>query len=146
MEGPARLKGRVPGCRFEGSLCDFLEQIVQPAIRSHKPLRETLNSWHSAAFLLETVPSVLAILAWHAADPETALVRAVNDTWDNDTIAAIVGAAIGSLHGELSLPGRWRDALSGCTESEDDGRLFDLLSQLDGKLGRKASTGLPKSG
>ena len=146
MEGPARLKGRVPDCRFEGSLCDFLEQIVQPAIRSHKPLRELLNSWHSAAFLLETVPSVLAILAWHAADPETALVRAVNDTWDNDTIAAIVGAAIGSLHGELSLPGRWRDGLSGCTESEDDGRLFDLLSQLDGKIGRKASTGLPKSG
>jgi len=35
----------------------------------------------------------------HARDPEEAIVRAVNDTKDNDTIAAIAGAGVGVLHG-----------------------------------------------
>jgi ADP-ribosylglycohydrolase len=49
--------------------------------------------------LLETVSTVLHILMRHAGDPEEAIIRAVNDTKDNDTIAAIVGAAVGALHG-----------------------------------------------
>jgi ADP-ribosyl-[dinitrogen reductase] hydrolase len=36
----------------------------------------------------------------HADDPEEAILRAVSDTKDNDTIGAIVGAAVGALHGE----------------------------------------------
>ena len=52
------------------------------------------------------MPSVLTILMRHGPDPEQALARAVNDTRDNDTIAAIVGAAAGALHGEGAIPGR----------------------------------------
>ena len=63
----------------------------------------------------------------HAAEPEEAIVRAVNDTKDNDTIAAIVGAAIGALHGEQTLPERWRRNLLGRTAEMDDGRIFELL-------------------
>ena len=39
--------------------------------------------------------------------------RSVNDTKDNDTIAAIVGAAVGALHGESAIPQVWRDGLLG---------------------------------
>ena len=46
--------------------------------------------------VMETIPSVLYILARHGNDPEEAIVRAVNDTRDNDTVAAIVGAAVGA--------------------------------------------------
>jgi ADP-ribosylglycohydrolase len=63
----------------------------------------------------------------HAGDPEEAIVRAVNDTCDNDTIAAIVGAAVGALHGEAALPKRWRGNLLGRTMEADDGRVFELL-------------------
>ena len=69
---------------------------------------DACNSWYSGAFLLETVPSVLYILERHGNDPEEAIVRAVNDTRDNDTVAAIVGAAVGALHGAIRLPERWR--------------------------------------
>ena len=55
--------------------------------------------------------------------------RAVNDTRDNDTIAAIVGAAVGALHGEAALPVRWRQGLLGRTREADDGRVFELLEQ-----------------
>ena len=60
-------------------------------------------------------------------NPEEAIVRAVNDTLDNDTVAAIVGAAVGALHGRASLPRRSMDGLSGRTVATDDGRMFELL-------------------
>ena len=51
----------------------------------------------------------------HANDPEEAILRAVKDTKDNDTIGAIVGAAVGALHGEKRLPERWKLGLLGRT-------------------------------
>ena len=75
------------------------------------------------------MPSVLHILARHADDPEEAIVRAVNDTRDNDTIAAIVGAVVGALHGRAALPRRWVDGLLGRTREDDDGRVFELIDR-----------------
>ena len=48
-------------------------------------------------------------------NPEEAIVRAVNDTLGNDTVAAIVRAAVGALHGRASLPRRSMDGLFGRT-------------------------------
>jgi len=80
---------------FAGALCDFVEQFVAPAVEAEKSPGEASQEWHSGAYLLETVPLVLLILALYGSDPQEALIRAVNDTYDNDTIAAIVGAAVG---------------------------------------------------
>jgi hypothetical protein len=49
------------------------------------------------------------------------------DTRDNDTIAAIVGAAVGARHGLHALPREWRDGLLGRTGAEDDGRYQELV-------------------
>ena len=51
----------------------------------------------------------------------------VNDPKDNDTIAAIVGAAIGAMHGRSGLPSRWIDNLLGRTADSDNGRILKLL-------------------
>jgi ADP-ribosyl-[dinitrogen reductase] hydrolase len=57
--------------------------------------RQACDAWYSGAYLLETVPSPAVDPGeQHAHDPEQAIVRAVNDTHDNDTVAAIVGAAV----------------------------------------------------
>jgi len=56
---------------------------------------------------------VLSFLMRHGDDAETAMMRAVNDTRDNDTIAAIVGAAVGTLHGREALPDQWVEDLTG---------------------------------
>jgi ADP-ribosylglycohydrolase len=85
--------------------------------------------WYSGAYLLETVPTVLHILMRHAGDPEEAIIRAVNDTKDNDTIAAIVGAAVGALHGCARLPDRWKRGLLGRTQKSDDGRICELIDE-----------------
>lgn len=64
----------------------------------------------------------------YAQNPEEAIIRAVNDTKDNDTVAAIVGAAVGALHGRACLPPRWIRNLLGRTGPDDDGRVFDLIT------------------
>jgi len=112
-----------------GPLWRLLEKELPRAWEAGLTVREAADRWYSGAYLLETVPCVLYILMKHGGDPEEAMVRAVNDTRDNDTVAAIVGAAVGALHGRAGLPERWIEALSGRTREDDDGRVFELIRQ-----------------
>lgn len=113
---------------YEGPISRFVAQQLLVQWREWPSVVGLCNSVHSGAYLLETVPCALYILMRHAGDPEEAIIRAVNDTKDNDTIAAIVGAAVGALHGKERLPKRWLDNLSGRTTDSDDGRIFELLA------------------
>jgi ADP-ribosylglycohydrolase len=114
---------------FCGPLWQFVEQALPEALRHGLDVRQACDLWYSGAYLLETVPSVLYILMRHARDFEEAVARAVNDTVDNDSVAAIVGAAAGALHGAKAIPQRWVSQLSGRTTDRDDGRVFELLRQ-----------------
>jgi ADP-ribosylglycohydrolase len=110
-----------------GTFPDYLEAMLKEARRNDWTTGQACEHWASGAYLLETVPSALWILARHAHDPEEAIVRAVNDTHDNDTVAAIVGAAVGALHGRDALPASWQRGLLGRTNTNDDGRVFRLI-------------------
>lgn len=126
LEGEPRLQPR--GGLFtdwSGPLWHFVEEKVPRALGQGQTARQACDSWYSGAFLLETVPSVLFILACHAHDPEEAILRAVNDTRDNDTVAAIVGAAVGALHGASALPSRWVDHLTGIVELDHGSPLVE---------------------
>jgi len=112
-----------------GSLSEYVRTYVPDAYEKGLPVLEAVDIWYSGAYLLETVPSVIFILMKHGHDPEEAIVRAVNDTKDNDTIGAIVGAAMGALHGKKGLPKRWIDNLSGRTTDRDDGKMFELIEE-----------------
>ena len=121
---------------YSGPLWQFVEERLVEARKQRLSTLQACNSWYSGAFLAETVPSVLYILECHGQDPEEAILRAVNETKDNDTVAAIVGAAAGALHGKRNLPSRWIEALSGRTTEKDDGKIFEIL-----KLAREAWAG-----
>jgi ADP-ribosylglycohydrolase len=125
----AEYTARVPGDVFAGGLCARVEQTVLPAVDAGWAVLECTQRWHSGAYLLETVPCVLHILARHGADPEEAIIRAVNDTSDNDTIASVVGAAVGALHGAAALPSRWKESLLGRTFEADDGQVQALTER-----------------
>ena len=114
---------------YQGPVWRFVEEHVGEAFRQGLSVSEACDQWYSGAFLLETVPSVIYILMKHGDDPEEAIIRAVNDTKDNDTIAAIVGAAVGALHGRENLPERWKAGLLGRTRDADDGHVFNLLKE-----------------
>jgi ADP-ribosyl-[dinitrogen reductase] hydrolase len=123
---------------FCGSLQRLLREYVVPALEQDLPVDEACTVWHSGAYLLETIPSALYILARHGHDPQQAILEAVNNTRDNDTIAAIVGAAVGALHGARALPEAWLDGLLGRSRSDDDHHLFLLLTQCAEKVGYTA--------
>jgi hypothetical protein len=141
IEGPVQLSSRIPGDRFRGSVCDLVAQRVPAALRVGISAQAACDSWYSGAYLLETVPSALFILERYRDDPEEALVRAVMDTWDNDTVAAIVGAVMGVLHGVDAFPQRWRDGLTGRTDAHDDGRVWAALKGLR-RFGGRPDCGL----
>ncbi|RMF91990.1 MAG: ADP-ribosylglycohydrolase [Nitrospinota bacterium] len=124
-----RPRGGIFQEEYEGPIWRFVEEKVPAAYRRGLSVVEACQEWLSGAFLLETVPSVLFILMRHGEDPEEAMVRAVNDTVDNDTIGAIVGAAMGALHGKAGIPERWRTHLVGRTSEGDDGKVFALLEE-----------------
>lgn len=113
---------------YEGPMWGYVERTIQYAMEKNLSVQDAKEIWYSAAYLLETMTFALLILMRHAHEPEEAIVRAVNDTKDNDTTAAIVGAAIGALHGRDNLPERWLKGLLGRTGKDDDGKVFELLT------------------
>lgn len=121
--------------RFHGTLTELVETHVRPALVTGKACDQTCNRWGSAAYLLETVPSVLYILGRHAHNPRQAMLEAVNHTRDNDTVAAIVGAVVGALHGASALPPLWIDHLAGRMAERDNHRIFVLMRETAGRFG-----------
>lgn len=57
------------------------------------------------------------------------MVRAVDDTKNNDAIAAIVGSAVGALRCWNAIPERWLSNLPGRMTENDDGMVFQLLEK-----------------
>lgn len=113
---------------FDGSLTEWLERC-QSQFSLQRSAIDGGRLWYSGAYLLETVPSVLHILTLWGDDPEEAMARAVNDTRDNDTIASIVGAALGGLHGTAGFSERWMTGLLGRTRDRDDGWVHELVDR-----------------
>ena len=112
---------------YKGPLWKYVQETLTWASTNDLSVVEACNAWHSGAFLLETVPSVLYILTRHAQEPIEAMVRAINDTKDNDTVGAIVGAALGALYGQEAFAPQWVTDLSGRTSMDDDGRVFEII-------------------
>lgn len=108
---------------------------VRRAIEGGLPTLTAIGRWQSGAYLLETVPSVLLLLARYADDPEEAVIRAVNDTKDNDSIAAVVGAAMGALYGTGGWSRRWLDGLTGRLDGQDDGAIQSLIERARARFG-----------
>ncbi|MEL6345117.1 MAG: ADP-ribosylglycohydrolase family protein [Myxococcota bacterium] len=98
---------------FSGTLCDWVRLRLGGLAADRRSTAAICDSMHSGAYLLETVPCALVLLERHGHDPEEALIRAVNDTKDSDTLGAIVGAMVGALHGRRALPDRWISGLEG---------------------------------
>lgn len=114
---------------YEGAIHEFVDKHAREAYERDIPIYDACKAWNSGAYLLETVPSVLYILMRHGNDPEEAIIRAINDTVDNDTVGAIVGAVVGALHGKKGIPGRWVENLSGRTSKDDDGKIFEIIER-----------------
>jgi ADP-ribosyl-[dinitrogen reductase] hydrolase len=127
LEGTTQYSPRSSTYSYRGSLWQYTEMVIKDAVKQDLSVEEACEKWGSGANLMETVPSVIYILTKYSASAEEAIIRAINDTIDNDTIGSIVGAAVGALHGLSGLPSRWIEGLTGRTRSSDDGQVFKLI-------------------
>lgn len=127
---------------FAGPVWQFVERVLPEAHRRELPTLAACEGWYSGTYLLETVPSVLYILMRHAGSFEESVVRAVNDTRDNDTVAAIVGALAGALHGRRGIPRQWLARHSGRTTDRDDGRILLILDRARARWAPGGKTGV----
>jgi ADP-ribosylglycohydrolase len=128
LEGSTRYHPKYPRhATYEGPVWQFTRTQCEEALRKGLDTEEACSRWGSGANLFETVPSVIYILARHGHNPEEAITRAVNDTKDNDTVAAIVGAAVGALHGLEAIPDRWIKGLKGVIREGGGGAVFRAI-------------------
>lgn len=99
---------------FDGCLWEFVEGPVRKAWRRGMSVRNacSLTGFGSGADCLQSVPAILYILMHHADSFESAVIAAVNDTKDNDTIASVIGAFLGALHGRRAVRQKWVDGIS----------------------------------
>jgi ADP-ribosylglycohydrolase len=98
---------------FRGSLSQFIDGPLRDAFSRGVSLAHacSLKGFGSRADCVQTVPACLYVLMSHADSFESAIIAAVNDTKDNDTIAAIVGAILGALHGKHAIRRKWIDGI-----------------------------------
>jgi ADP-ribosylglycohydrolase len=136
----AARNGHPPG--FHGTAAHLIRQHLQPALAQGQDVLTACSVWHSGAYLLETLPTALYIVARHGDNPREAILQAVNNTRDNDTVAAIVGAAVGALHGLAGWPSTWIDGLLGRTTGHDDGQVFRLLQAAGERFGYGSTAAL----
>jgi ADP-ribosyl-[dinitrogen reductase] hydrolase len=130
LEGKTMYPARMPGLAYRGPVADFVRQETKKAIQGNWTTLQAGETWGSGGYLLETLPTAVYILARYGHDPEQAIIRAVNDTKDSASVAAIVGAAVGALHGKQALPQRWLAGLLGRTSSHNDGHIFGLIAEV----------------
>ncbi|MFN8613571.1 MAG: VWA domain-containing protein [Vulcanimicrobiota bacterium] len=84
---------------WRGSLCQFLALAVPEARAQGLSVSQVMRGWGSGAYVLEMIPNWLYILERHAHEPEVAMSMAVTDSLEPHSLGALVGAAIGALHG-----------------------------------------------
>ncbi|TWT92955.1 ADP-ribosylglycohydrolase family protein [Neorhodopirellula pilleata] len=116
---------------FHGNLSDFIDGPVRRAFRKGVSFRDacSLDGFGSRADVLQTVPAVLYLMACHADSFESTIIAAVNDTKDNDTIAAIAGALVGACHGRSAIRRRWIDGITSTSifPPEPDGASIESM-------------------
>lgn len=132
LEGQRRLRSRSPHLDFCGSLCDFIEQLVIPAHGNPATLHKERDSWYSGAFVLETIPTVLSIITEHLHEPRRAILEAVNRTWDNDTIASMVAAAMGMRYGQDAFDTEWHQVMLSYRPPHEEDALRPALGLVKG--------------
>ena len=84
---------------WTGYLVDFLPHAIELARSNSYTLAEAKEAWGSGPYLMEVLPNVLYALELHASDPWKAMDEVSQGSMEADTLAMLVGACVGALHG-----------------------------------------------
>ena len=115
--------------KFSNSAPLFIKQAIEFGHKNDMAVEQFSEYFGSGAYVLETDTLLLYILSKYFTDPREAITQAVNYSKDNDTVASIVGAAMGALYGKEAFKKTWITNLSGRTRENDGGRIFEMIAR-----------------
>ena len=123
--------------KFSNSAPLFITQAIEFGYKNEMTVKQFSEYFGSGAYVLETDTILLYILSKYLDDPKEAIIQAVNYSKDNDTVASIVGAAMGALYGKEAFEKKWITNLSGRTRENDDGKIFEMIARIKEFLNNK---------
>jgi poly(ADP-ribose) glycohydrolase ARH3 len=109
-------------------------ELLEDPLAERKFIRGMSDEFQIAA--VEAMAVVLWAFMHHHEEPQKALPKIISFGGDTDTLASILGAQLGALHGTSWIPWGWWEGL----ENEEFGR--DYLVELASKLARFEWTSL----
>ena len=124
--------------KFSKSAPIFIKQALKFGFENNMSIEQFGDYFGSGAYVLETDTIFLYIISKYLEDPKEAMIQAVNYSRDNDTVAAIVGAAIGALYGKSAFKDVWINNLSGRIRENDNGKVFEIISRTKGFLDKNS--------
>ena len=115
--------------KFSEHPWEYVREAVNYGLDNDMSVKEFSETFGSSGHVIETAITVLFTFAKHANDPVEAMKKAVTYAEDNDSVAAILGAALGALHGPSAFKPSWIRGLSGRIRERDDGTVFRLIEE-----------------
>lgn len=85
---------------WKGTLSTFVRERIEEARERDLTAEQAMREWGSGPYVFEMVPGLLYILEQHAEQPRAALEAATRTTFEPGSLGALVGAALGALHGD----------------------------------------------
>jgi ADP-ribosyl-[dinitrogen reductase] hydrolase len=92
--------------REPGAVGDAVGTVLV-GLKEGKTPRELVDPKGVSGFIVDTVPAVVAVVLTHPDDLQAAIECAIRLGGDTDTVAAIVGAVVGTRVGPAGLPRDW---------------------------------------
>jgi ADP-ribosylglycohydrolase len=112
------------------TLVDLEDREIAARIVAHARISAAYSlDGAGAAYAPASVLLAITMAIKYAKDPRTALMATIALGGDTDTTGAMVGAALGTLHGADAFPPEWRDELVDCDRLSYLGRMLGAAVQ-----------------
>ena len=115
--------------KFSSHPWEYISETVTYGLENDMSVKDFSDTFGSSGHVIETTITVLFTFAKYRDDPVEAMKKAVTYAKDNDSVAAILGAALGALHGPSAFKPSWIWGLTGRIREHDDGTVFNLIEQ-----------------
>lgn len=90
---------------WSGTPYDFLHMVLGEARDHGRSFEESRASWAAGTHILEATATALYLLECHGHQPQLAMRLAMSKESDREWLGALVGAALGAVHGQWALTG-----------------------------------------
>lgn len=103
---------------WRGTPYEFFQMVLTEARANGRSFEEARDDWSAGPHILEATATALYLLESHGHQPQLAMRLALARESDREWLGALVGAAVGAVHGQWTLSGN-----AASTWSEFAGRL-----------------------